>query len=233
MIAYVGCEAEALPVIFRAFKEGSQCDPYVKDALGPAYTCHPHGWGLALYDGAGLHHVRSSQPVWEENFAFPALKGNRIYALFHSRLASNPKLSSPICSHPFMVSTEKEILLLAHNGVVEVDEPPTPRVVDSEWALGEIARAGGIAQALPKLKERTKPKSALNLMIMAIPRDETAPAAIHCLNFFKSEEPGRVQYYKMRTADFGGGRVFFSSTFSGMEGLGNVETAPFGEVFVL
>lgn len=235
MIAFVGGRSADLQNMFRAFREGSKCDPYVKDALGTKFTCHPHGWGLGLYDSVSLHHFRSSLPVWQEDVQLPPIKGKNVYVIFHSRLASNPALHSPICSHPFIAATDKEVLLLAHNGAVEVDDPSASCVVDSEWALAAIAKAGGIEKALPQLKERTKPNSALNLLVLAIPRDEKIPPAIHCLNFYKTEEPGRVAYYKMYTADFDGGKVFLSSTFKalGIKGLTNIKAAPFGQIFSL
>jgi predicted glutamine amidotransferase len=235
IIAFVGGGSADLPNLFRAFREGSNCDPYVKNAFGPQYTCHPHGWGLALYDGNGLHHVRSSKPIGEEDVSLPSLKGQNMHAIFHSRLASNPALNLPICSHPFIAATDREVLLLAHNGAVEVDDLATSHIVDSEWALEVIVKAGGINEALPHLKERTKLNSALNLVIMAIPRDNNLPPALHCLNFYKTNDPARVAYYKMYTGDYGGGKVFMSSTFTDLaiKGLTNVQIAPFGEVFSL
>jgi hypothetical protein len=235
IIAFVGPGSSDLQTLFRAFREGSNCDPYVKDAFGEKYTCHPHGWGLALYDGQNLHHFRSSEPVWKDEFSLPSIKGENVYAIFHSRLASNPALDAPICSHPFIAATDKEILLLAHNGGVQVDEATPDTIVDSEWALGEIVKAGGIAEALPHLKKRTKPNSALNLVILALPRDKATPPALHCLNFYKTEDPARMAYYKMFTAEFGDGKVFFSSTFKdlGIKGLINIKAAPTEELFSL
>lgn len=235
MIAFVGDASADLSRLFSAFREGSQCDPYVSAALGQEFTCHPHGWGLALYDGCGLHYFRSSLPVWQEDVPLPPVRGKRVYAVFHSRLASNPALNSTVCSHPFMASTDKEVLLLAHNGTVEMDQPAPGGVVDSEWALAVIVKAGGIPKALPQLKERTRPNSALNLIVLAIPRNGQVSPSIHCLNFYKTKEPGRVAYYTMYTADFGGGKVFVSATFKdlGIKGLTHIQPAPFGRLFRL
>jgi hypothetical protein len=160
----------------------------------------------------------------------PPVKGKKVYAIFHSRLASDPTLDSPICSHPFIAATDKEVLLLAHNGGVAVPEPSAARIVDSEWALAQIVKAGGIELALPELKERTKPGSALNLLIMSIPRDEKIPPAIYGLNFYKADKPNQTEYYKMYLADFAGGKVLMSSTFKDLkiEGMTNIQPAPFG-----
>jgi hypothetical protein len=183
-----------------------------------------------------LHHFRSSLPVWQEEVSIPSIKGKKnVYAVFHSRYASNPALKSAVCSHPFIASTKTEVLLLAHNGGVNVDASSAPGIVDSEWALGEIAKAGGIKEALPLLKERTKPNSALNLIMLTIPRDEKIPPVVHCLNYYKTEEPDRIAYYKMYTGDYAGGKVFLSSTFKDLEieGLTNIKAAPFGQLFSL
>ena len=235
MIAFVGAGSTDLRGIFDAFREGSKSDPYVKAALGQEYTCHPHGWGLALYDGIDFHHVRSSLPIWEANTALPPMKGKAIYAIFHSRLASNPALNSPICSHPFIAYTNKDVLLLAHNGGVEVEDPSATRMVDSEWALSVIAKAGFLENALPQLRKQTRPNSALNLPLLTIPRDGRMSPTIHCLNYFKAAQPERADYYRMYTGDFAGGKVVLSSTFKdlGIGGLTNIELAPFDQLFCL
>src|ERR1039458_2663022 len=237
MIGFVGgkrgdAQSAGLHNIYRAFRDGSKCDSYAKDAFGPEFTCHPHGWGFAFYDGGRLHHFRSSLPAWQEEVPLPPIQGRNVYAIFHSRLASDPTLNSPICSHPFLAATDKEVLLLAHNGEVEVADPSASLVIDSEWALAAIVRAGGIEMAVPELKERTRPNSALNLLVLAIPRDGKTPPAIHCLNFYKTDEPGRVAYYKMYTADLAGGKVVLSSTFKDLaiKGLTNIKPAPFDQL---
>jgi hypothetical protein len=235
MIAFVGGGSTDLEPLYSAFREGSKSDPYVKAGLGQEYTCHPHGWGLALYDGIDFHHLRSSLPVWESNPALPPMKGKTIHAIFHSRLASNPALNSPICSHPFIAYTEKDVLLLAHNGGVEVEDPSATRMVDSEWALSVIAKAGGLENALAQLKQRTRLNSALNLLLLTIPRDGRMTPTIDCLNYFKTAQPERADYYRMYTGDFAGGKVVLSSTFKGLGigGLTNIEPAPFDQLFCL
>jgi hypothetical protein len=235
MIAFVGEGSMDLEGIFGAFREGSKCDPYVTAALGRDYDCHPDGWGYALYDGSSLRHFRSSLPVWQEKVSLPKVTGKNIYGIFHSRLASDPSLNSPICSHPFIIATNKEVLLLAHNGSVQVDDASAKGIVDTEWAFSEIVKAGGLKRVLPRLKEQTKPTSALNLVLLSIPRDQKAPSVMQCLNYYRASQPGRIEYYKMYTADFTGGKIFFSSTFKDLDisGLSNVELAPLGEVFNL
>jgi hypothetical protein len=237
MIAFIASPPEAgrgdcLDKLYRIFRAGSECDPYAKAAYGPEFTCHPHGWGMVLYDGVDLHHFRSSLPTWETDIPLPPIKGKCLYAIFHSRMASDPTLSSAICSHPFIATTDKEVLLFAHNGGIEVDASASSRLVDSEWALARIVQVGEIEAALTELKERTKPESALNILLLTIPRDEKSPPAIYALNFYKTENPNLAAYYKMYIADFAGGKVVMSSTFKDMKlgGMTNIIPAPFGQL---
>ncbi len=232
MLAFVGNGSTDLTALFSGFRQGSRHDPYVQPALGN-YTCHPHGWGYALYDGTNLHHFRSSAPVWEEKVKLPRTKGKNLCAMFHSRLASDEALNTPICSHPFITSTNEEVLVLAHNGGVRVEDDSAAKVVDSEWALSVIAKSRCIDEALQRLRGLTK--TALNLILLRIPRDGNQPPTIHCLNFYKSKQPEKIAYYRMYTADFAGGKVFLSSTFKdlGIEGLQGVEPAPFDQLFSL
>jgi predicted glutamine amidotransferase len=156
MIAYVGNSSVGLENLFNVFREGSKCDPYAKAVFGLECTGHPHGWGLALYDGVRLHHYRSSLPVWEDEFRLPSIKGKRVLAMFHSRLASDPSLDTPISSHPFIASTDREVLLFAHNVGVEMDADAPKLLVDSEWALRIIAKLGGLKKGAAGTQEANK-----------------------------------------------------------------------------
>jgi predicted glutamine amidotransferase len=232
MIAFVGDGSANLGALFAAFRQGSQHDPYVQAALGK-YTCHPHGWGYALYDGTDLQHYRSSAPVWQQTVELPRRPGRPLYAIFHARLASDESLTAPICSHPFITATSQDVLLLAHNGSVQVEDPSAGRIVDSEWALSVIANTGRIEDALQRLKTLTP--SALNLLLLRIPRADGPAPSLHCLNYFKSNQPERTTYYRMYTADFVGGKVVMSSTFKDLpiQGLTNIQPAPFDQLFRL
>lgn len=231
IIAYVGPGSHDLQKLFDAFRNGSQCDPYVGPICGNKYSGHPNGWGYAFYDSKSLRHYRSAMPVWDDTFALPPVTGANVQAIWHSRLASDPSLDLPICSHPFIAATNDEIVLFAHNGGVTIADPAMGKlVVDSEWALAEIVRRGSLEQALDELKKQTKPNSALNLVVMTIPRDKTAAPKVQCLNYYKSEDLARIAYYQMFTANFAGGQAFLSSTFRETAGLTNVQPAPFGEI---
>jgi predicted glutamine amidotransferase len=234
IIAYVGPGSHDLQRLFDAFRYGSQCDPYVGPICGNKYSGHPNGWGYAFYDSQSLRHYRSAMPVWDDTFALPPVTGQTVQAVWHSRLASDPSLDLPICSHPFIAAANDGIVLFAHNGGVNVADPTVGKlVVDSEWALAEIVRRGSLEQALEELKKQTKPNSALNLVVMTIPRDKTAVPKVQGLNYYKSEDPARIAYYQMFTANFAGGRAFLSSTFKETAGLTNVQLAPFGEIINL
>ena len=229
MIAYIGSSQEDLRNLYRAFRAGSECDPYLQPAEMNC-TSHPHGFGYVIFDSkGGLRHYRTSKAVYEDQAPLPELAGG-IHGILHSRLASDPSLSGPIFSHPFVASTEKEILFLAHNGGVDPGVLPE-RMVDSEWVLQQMVAAGGIEQALPLLKSRTRRHSALNLVIMAIPRAVGTTPAIYFVNYYDTDRPGKQDYYRMFSGDMPGGRAVFSSTFkdSGIKGLRQIAEVRFAE----
>ena len=136
--------------------------------------------------------------------------------------------------HSLPTQTRTSCCLLTMAGW-QVEDPSAAQMVDSEWALSVIAKAGGLENALPELKKRTRPNSALNLLLLTIPRDGRMTPAIHCLNYFKTAQPERADYYRMYTGDFAGGKVVLSSTFKdlGIGGLTNIEPAPFDQLFCL
>jgi hypothetical protein len=140
------------------------------------------------------------------------MKGQMVRAMFHSRLAAAPALNSPISSHPFIGHTRVDVLLLAHNGRVEVENPSATLILYSEWALSVITEAGGLEDALPQLKNGTRLNSALNLLLLTIPRDERMTPTIQCLNYFKTEQPGRANYSRMYSDNFPGERIVLFST---------------------
>ena len=82
---------------------------------------------------------------------------------------------------------------------------------------------------------KTVTPSALNLLLLRIPRADGPPPSLHCLNYFKSDQPDRTLYYRMYTADFAGGKVVMSSTFKELPipGLKNIQPAPFDQFFRL
>jgi predicted glutamine amidotransferase len=232
MVGYVGKSGEDLQNLYTAFSQGSACDPYLKKA-GYNYTCHKDGWGYVLLDANGLHHYRSSRAVYEDKVALPPLSGT-IYAILHSRLGSDQTLNGQICSHPFAGSTDEAVLFLAHNGGVDCDNLPK-RMVDSEWAFAQVIKAGGVEQALPMLKEKTKPGAALNLLVLTISRDTARPPALEYLNYYKTNEEGRIAYYQMYSGETPAGHAVVSSTIADLPGTGlkNVKKVMFDRLSVL
>jgi predicted glutamine amidotransferase len=181
----------------------------------------------------GLFHYRTAKSIYEDDAPLPRLEGD-ISAIFHGRFASDPSLVAHVFSHPFVASTDKEILFLAHNGGVKPGSLPA-RKVDSEWVLDQIIQAGGIDQALPILKEHTL--SALNLLLLSIDRSLGTPATLRCLNYFKSQEQAKLDYYEMYLGAMPGGLAFVSSTFNfagaKVSGLAISGPATFGELLTL
>ncbi len=232
IIGYVGKSEADLQNLYAAFGQGSACDPYLKKA-GYNFTCHKDGWGYVLLDDNGLHHYRSSRAVYDDKVALPRLTGT-IYAILHSRLGSDQTLNGHICAHPFSGSTDEGVLFFAHNGGVDCENLPK-RMVDSEWAFAQILKAGSVEKALPMLKERTKQGAALNLLILTLYRDNTKPPAIHYLNYYKSEDEGRIAYYQMYTGDMTAGKAVFSSTIADLpvKGLGSIKKAVVDKLLVL
>jgi hypothetical protein len=102
-------------------------------------------------------------------------------------------------------------LFLAHNGGVAPDHVGE-RTVDSEWALEVISQSGGLAGALPRLKERTK--SALNLLLLRVGRGAGTPASLQYVHYFKPAAPDQAAYYRMYVGVLPGGRAVVSSTLT-------------------
>jgi glutamine amidotransferase len=232
MFGYAGQSEADVRELHSGLKRACADDPTLSGVVAGC-SRHGHGWGYVIHAANGLFHYRTAKSIYEDDAPLPGLNGE-IRAIFHGRFASDPTLAGPIFSHPFVASTDREILFLAHNGSVQPDHLPE-RKVDSEWALEQIIQAGGLDQALPKLKDRTL--SALNLLVLSIQRKAGAPAKLRGLNYFKSQEPPKVAYYQMYLGSMPGGRAFVSSTFNfdtaKVNGLAITGPATFGELLTL
>jgi len=232
MFGYAGNSEADVRELHAGLKRACENDPSL---AGIAAGCsrHCHGWGYAVHAANGLFHYRSSKSVYEDDAPLPRLEGE-IRAIFHGRFASDSSLAGHIFCHPFVAATDREIIFLAHNGGVKPDHLPA-RKVDSEWVLEQIIQAGGLDLALPKLKEHTL--SALNLLLLSIPRSQGASATLQCLNYFKSQEQPKLAYYEMYLGAMPGGLAFVSSTFKNysenVRGLALSGPATFGESFTL
>jgi predicted glutamine amidotransferase len=232
MFGYAGRSEADVRELLSGLKRACAHDPTLP-GIAPGCLRHSHGWGYAIHAANGLFHYRTATSIYEDDAPLPRLAGE-IRAIFHGRFASDPGLAGPIFSHPFVASSDREIVFLAHNGSVKADHLPA-RKVDTEWALEQIIQAGGIEQALPKLKEHTE--SALNLLVLSIDRSSGAPATLRALNYFTSRERAKVDYYQMYLGAMPGGRAFVSSTIKNdsakIDGLTITGPAAFGELVTL
>jgi predicted glutamine amidotransferase len=232
MFGYAGQSEADVRELLSSLKRACAFDPTLN---GIAANCssHGHGWGYVIHAGNGLFHYRTATSIYEDDAPLPRLAGE-IRAIFHGRFASDPTLAGHIFSHPFVASSDREIFFLAHNGGVKPDHLPA-RKVDTEWALEQIIQAGGLEPALPKLKAHAE--SALNLLVLSIDRKSGAPATLRGLNYFKSTERAKVDYYQMYLGAMPGGRAFVSSTIKNdsakVNGLAITGPATFGEILTL
>jgi predicted glutamine amidotransferase len=233
MFGYAGRSEADVRELHSGLKRACENDPTLT-GIADGCSRHCHGWGYVLHAANGLFHYRTAKSIYDDDAPLPKLEGD-IRAIFHGRFASDESLVAHVFSHPFVASTDKEILFLAHNGGVKPDQLPA-RKVDSEWVLDQIIQDGGLDQAMPKLTEHTK--SALNLLLLSIDRSLGTPATLRGLNYYlKSKERARADYYQMYLGTMPGGRAFVSSTIRNnsdhVKGLANLAPVTFGEPFTL
>jgi len=232
MFGYAGRSEADVRALHAGLQHACAHDPTLEGVFAGC-SRHEDGWGCVIHAANGLFHYRTATPIYDDDMALPRMDGE-IRAIFHGRAASDTELAGHIFSHPFMAATNHEVLFLAHNGGVKPDHLPE-RKVDSEWALEQIIEAGGLAQALPKLKESTV--SALNLLVLRVDRRKGAPATLQCLNYFKSREPAKEAYYRLYLGTMPGGRAVVSSTFNlnsaPVNGLAITGPAALGEISTL
>jgi hypothetical protein len=232
MFGYCGTQESDVRELFSSLKQACANDPSLS-AVSPGCSRHCHGWGYVIHAENGLFHYRTANSIYDDEIILPKLKG-KIRAVFHGRYASNEELLGHIFSHPFVAADNAKTTFFAHNGGIAVDNLPE-RKVDSEWALDQLVAMGGIAAALPKLKEHTL--SALNLLILEIGREKGTPAKLQYFHYFKPKEPGKVKYYSMFEGTMSGGRALVSSTMTlpeaGLKNLANLRPAVFDSLEVL
>lgn len=226
MFGYFGTSESDVHALFAGLKRSCANDPTL-GAVATGCSRHCHGWGYVIHAANGLFHYRTERSIYEDQHLPPKLEGE-IRAIFHGRYASDETLAGHIFSHPFIVTTPGETIFFAHNGGVSADRP-LDRVVDSEWALEEITKAGSLAAALPKLKEHTK--SALNLLTLTISRVKGTPASLQYFHYFKPKEPAKMEYYRQYLGQMPGGRALVSSTLTfeatKVPGLSDLKPAEF------
>jgi predicted glutamine amidotransferase len=232
MFGYCGNSESDLHELYSGLTRACANDPNLK-AVAPGCSAHCHGWGYVINADNGLFHYRTAKSIYDDKIVLPKLEG-KIRAIFHGRYASKPELAGHIFAHPFMAADNQRVTFFAHNGGVNAPGLPE-RKVDSEWAMDEVIASGGLARALPKLKEHTG--SALNLLVLTIDRKKDTPALLEYFHFFKPKEPGKVDYYKMFEGKMPGGRALMSSTMTLPDakptGLKEIQDAKFDQLIKL
>jgi glutamine amidotransferase len=228
MFGYAGKSEKDIHALYAGLKGSCANDPTLK-AVAAGCSRHCHGWGYVIQADNGLFHYRSARPIYDDHITLPKLEGE-IRAIFHGRYASNENLLGHIFSHPFVASTNKEVIFLAHNGGVSVPpEKLSDRTVDSEWVLDQIVLGGTTDATLVKLKESTK--SALNLLVLTVNRSVGTPVSLQYFHYFKFKESDKAAYYKMYTGSMPNGVALVSSTLTmdntKVEGLSNVAPAKY------
>lgn len=232
MFGYCGRLESDVRELYAALKCACANDPTLA-AVAPGCSAHCHGWGYVIQADNGLFHYRTARSIYQDEITLPKLEG-RIRAIFHGRYASKPELVGHIFSHPFVATSDTQVIYFAHNGGIGVEGLPE-RKVDSEWALEQIITMGGVEAALPKLKDHTK--SALNLLVLTINRKTDTPALLEYFHYFKPKESGKIKYYSMFEGTMPGGRALVSSTITlpgaSLVNLTNVRPAVFGKLISL
>ncbi len=211
MFAYVGDSRKDLARLYAGLKKAAEYDRTIPESWKGGKS-HRDGWGCVILTNGSLTHYRSKVPIFRDEFTIPAITG-KTYAIFHARKRSpkNPA-GNPIFSHPFMVESERKVIFLAHNGGLRIKVPPD--TVDTEIALREIAKRGGLKEAMPKLQMMKY--TTLNLLLLEIDR-ESRKAEIEC--FSKWNDPSRDAYSQLYIKDMEGGIAVFSSTMNdGLKG---------------
>ena len=232
MFGYCGNSESDVQELYAGLTRACANDPNL-NAVAPGCSAHCHGWGYVINADNGLFHYRTAKSIYEDKIVLPKLEG-KIRAIFHGRYASKPELAGHIFVHPFMAADNQRVTFFAHNGGVKPPNLPE-RKVDSEWAMEEVIAAGGLAQALPKLKEHTG--SALNLLVLTIDRKKDTPALLEYFHYFKPKEPGKVDYYKMFEGKMPNGRALMSSTMTlpdaKLTSLKDIQPAKFDQLISL
>jgi predicted glutamine amidotransferase len=172
-----------------------------------------------IYDKKNVIHYRSRNAIFSEEFILPSIVEGEFYAIFHARKASRKETVSTLFSHPFLESSEREIIFLAHNGYVNEGKLREKlgfngSSIDSELIAKVIAKYGTKDEVIGELKDITV--SALNLLILKIYK-ENGKAGLYYINYYKCSK----DYYQMYLSTEMKGRAVFSSTLLdyGVEGV--------------
>ena len=224
MFAYFGASRDELLLLFRALRSSAESDP-----LAPNQTKNQHsdGWGYVLYAGGELGHEKFLEPIFAGGErSIPEFSGPA-YAIFHARQAGSELVGESRFQHPFRGEWEGGTIFLAHNGsfakrrlASELDPSfDASEVVGSEAALKYILqqrnKGARLTDATTRLEDFTKRNSALNLLILEVPR--SGEPQLFAKHFYNRVQDGRDKsiYYQINYQKLdSGGVAFFSSTLA-------------------
>ncbi|QXJ32523.1 Uncharacterized protein J5U21_02174 [Saccharolobus shibatae] len=225
MLAYNGDDKEHLRRLTNCLVKASLNDPLANET-------HGDGWGIVAITSNNLIHYRSLLPIFKDENLEKILNllDGEMKVIIHARQASDKKLVSPYYSHPYLESTPKSTLFLAHNGTVDkyklgsmLGIDPT-HMVDSELVAKYLATYD--VKEVVKLQDFTQ--SALNLLIMEINRIDRS-STIYFYNYYRKDRITRKEeYYKLY---FNKGAVYSSSlAYAGCEKGEEVKFGNLGEL---
>ncbi|AKV75320.1 glutamine amidotransferase [Metallosphaera sedula] len=191
MVAYRGSDRATLRELADCLVKAAEDDPLKG-------WSHPHGWGMVALTEDKLIHHRSSRPIFEPSERSTLINlvdslSGKMMVIIHARKASDPSLVSSMYSHPYQESNDREVIYLAHNGSVDLSLAREvgmgiEGVVDSELVAKYISMKGiaSVGDLIPYTK------SALNLLILQIPRGVGSPlsrAKLYYFNWTNSNDP--------------------------------------------
>ncbi len=179
---------------------------------GMGFDSHPDGWGyVILADEGRLYNYKSDKPIFEDDHELPRIAGT-MHAVFHARHAAEKRLVGPIFCGPYVETTEKEMMFLAHNGRVNMKMMGNDIGYDSSSSIDcelmlKHAAMFGIEESMEALEKYTE--SALNVIIMTIGR-ESRDIDIYFKNYYVNKS--KKKYYDMYMGKLSSGKAVFSST---------------------
>ena len=191
MVAYRGSDRATLRELADCLVKAAEDDPLKG-------WSHPHGWGMVALTEDKLIHHRSSRPIFEPSERSTLINlvdslSGKMMVIIHARKASDPSLVSSMYSHPYQESNDREVIYLAHNGSVDLSLAREvgmgiEGVVDSELVAKYISMKGiaSVGDLIPYTK------SALNLLILQIPRGVGSPlsrAKLYYFHWANSNDP--------------------------------------------
>ncbi|ACP37544.1 class II glutamine amidotransferase [Saccharolobus islandicus] len=225
MLAYHGDDKEYLKRLTNCLAKASLNDPLTNET-------HGDGWGIVAIASNNLIHYRSHFPIFKDENLEKILNllDGEMKVIIHARQASDKRLISPYYSHPYLESTPKSILFLAHNGSVDkyklgnVLGIDPMLMVDSELVAKYVATYS--IKEIDKLQDVTQ--SALNLLIMEINRIDRS-STIYFYNYYiKDKIKRKEEYYKLY---FNKGAIYSSSlAYTGCEKGEEVKFGNLGEL---